>query len=72
MSTSNSIEVGHWILIEVFSSNFPIFNRNLNKGGNNNHEKAGVIAHNQIHHGPVYTSQIRLPIMKTESDKSEK
>lgn len=64
MSTSNYFEKGHRIRIEVSSSNFPRFTRNLNTGGNNFDEKEGVIARNQIHHGPAYPSQIRLPMMK--------
>jgi putative CocE/NonD family hydrolase len=62
MATSNYFEKGHRIRIEISSSNFPRFARNLNTGGNNFDEKEGVIAHNQIHHGIAYPSQIRLPI----------
>ena len=64
MSTSNYFAPGHSIRIEVSSSNFPRFERNLNTGGNNYDEKQGVVAHNQIHHSTLYPSQIRLPIVK--------
>ena len=64
MSTSNYFAPGHSIRIEVSSSNFPRFERNLNTGGNNYDEKQGVVAHNQIHHSILYPSQIRLPIVK--------
>jgi putative CocE/NonD family hydrolase len=63
MSTSNYFEKGHSIRIEISSSNFPRFARNLNTGGNNYDEKEGVIAHNKVHHSSIYTSQIRLPIV---------
>ena len=63
MSTSNYFEKGHSIRIEISSSNFHRFARNLNTGGNNYDEKEGVIAHNKVHHSPIYTSQIRLPIV---------
>ena len=63
MSTSNYFEKGHSIRIEISSSNFPRFARNLNTGGNNYDEKEGVIAHNKVHHSPIYKSQIRLPIV---------
>ncbi|RZV70627.1 MAG: CocE/NonD family hydrolase, partial [Flavobacteriaceae bacterium] len=63
MSTSNYFEKGHRIRIEISSSNFPRFARNLNTGGNNYDEKDGVIAHNNIHHSSRYPSQIRLPII---------
>jgi hypothetical protein len=64
MATSNFFEKGHRIRIEISSSNFPRFTRNLNTGGNNFDEKEGVVARNQIHHSAEYPSQIRLPIMR--------
>ena len=64
MSTSNYFAEGHQIRIEVSSSNFPRFTRNLNTGGNNWDETESKIAHNAIHHSAQYPSQIRLPIRK--------
>ncbi|MDI1322817.1 MAG: CocE/NonD family hydrolase [Algoriphagus sp.] len=64
MSTSNYFEKGHSIRIEVSSSNFPRFDRNLNTGGNNFDESEGVIATNSIHHGGKSLSRIVLPMMK--------
>ena len=63
MSTSNYFKKGHRIRIEVSSSNFPRFARNLNTGGNNYDEKEGIVAHNKVHHSAIYNSQIRLPIV---------
>jgi len=63
MCTSNYFEKGHRIRIEISSSNFPRFERNLNTGGNNYDESVGVLAHNKIHHSDKYPSQIRLPIV---------
>ncbi|MEM9325025.1 MAG: CocE/NonD family hydrolase [Bacteroidota bacterium] len=63
MSTSNYFKPGHRIRIEISSSNFPRFMRNLNTGGNNYDETEGVIAHNSVHHGPDFSSQIRLPVI---------
>lgn len=62
MSTSNYFMAGHRIRIEISSSNFPRFARNLNTGGDNYDEKDGVIAHNKIHHSKKEASQIRIPI----------
>jgi predicted acyl esterase len=64
MSTSNYFAAGHRIRIEVSSSNFPRFTRNLNTGGNNYDETEGFVAHNSVHHSREYPSQIRLPIVK--------
>jgi len=64
LSTSNYFAKGHQIRIEVSSSNFPRFERNLNTGGSNYNEKESVVAHNKIHHSAKYPSQLRLPIVK--------
>ncbi|MDH3708235.1 MAG: CocE/NonD family hydrolase [Cyclobacteriaceae bacterium] len=64
MSTSNFFKKGHRLRIEISSSNFPRFARNLNTGGNNYDETEAKVAHNVIHHGKDFPSQIRLPLMK--------
>jgi hypothetical protein len=64
LATSNYFKKGHQIRIEVSSSNFPRFERNLNTGGNNYDESKGVVARNSVHHSVEYPSQIRLPIKK--------
>lgn len=66
MATSNYFAPGHSIRIEISSSNFPRFDRNLNTGGNNFDESQPIVAHNQIHHSKEYPSQIRLPIRPVE------
>lgn len=63
MSTSTTFKKGHRIRVEVTSSNFPRFLRNLNTGGNNYDESEGVVAHNNVHHTPDHPSHIVLPIM---------
>ncbi len=64
MSTSNYFEKGHRIRIEISSSNFPRFDRNMNTGGNNYDEAKGLVANNKVHHSAQYPSQIRLPIVR--------
>lgn len=64
MSTSYYFKKGHQIRIEVSSSNFPRFARNLNTGGNNYDESVSLIANNKIHHSKKYPSLITLPIVK--------
>jgi len=63
MQTSNYFAAGHELRIEVSSSDFPRFDRNLNTGGNNFDESAGVVAHNQIHHSAQYPSSITLSVV---------
>jgi putative CocE/NonD family hydrolase len=64
MTTSNYFAAGHSIRIEVSSSNFPRFDRNLNTGGNNYDETEGVVAHNEVHHSRQYPSAITVSVVK--------
>jgi len=64
MTTSNYFPAGHRIRIEVSSSNFPRFDRNLNTGGNNYDEAKGVVAHNAVHHSTEYASAVTLTVVK--------
>jgi uncharacterized protein len=64
MTTSNYFDTGHRIRIEISSSNFPRFDRNMNTGGNNYDEVSGVVAHNAVHHSQKYPSQIALTVVK--------
>jgi putative CocE/NonD family hydrolase len=63
MNTSNYFAAGHRIRIEISSSNFPRFDRNLNTGGNNYDETRGVVAHNSVHHSRQYPSQVTLSVV---------
>ncbi len=65
MNTSNFFKPGHSLRIEVSSSNFPRFDRNLNTGGNNYDEKDGVVAHNAVHHSSQYPSSITISVRPT-------
>ena len=67
--TGNAFLPGHRIRIEVSSSNFPRFERNLNTGGNNFDEKDAVVAHNVIHHAPAYPSMVVLPVLSEGASK---
>ncbi len=64
MATSNFFKKGHRIRIEVSSSNFPRFARNLNTGGNNYDEKVGIVATNNIHHSATHPSHVKLPVIQ--------
>ena len=64
MQTSIYFPPGHELRIEVSSSNFPRFDRNLNTGGNNFDETKGVVAHNQVHHSAAYPSSVTLSVVE--------
>ena len=64
METSNYFAPGHQLRIEVSSSNFPRYDRNLNTGGDNVSESQGVVAHNHVHHSAQYPSSITLSVVK--------
>ena len=64
MSTSNLFKRGHRIRVEVSSSKFPQYMRNLNTGGNNFDETESVIAQNAIHHSGEHRSRVVLPVVK--------
>ena len=63
LTTSNYFAPGHRLRIEVSSSNFPRFDRNLNTGGNNYDETQGVVARNVVHHSKQYPSQITVSVV---------
>jgi len=64
MTTSNFFPAGHRVRIEVTSSNFPRFDRNMNTGGKNYDEATGVVAHNQVHHSREYPSEVDLTVVR--------
>ncbi|MDX2152005.1 MAG: CocE/NonD family hydrolase [Bryobacteraceae bacterium] len=64
MTTSNYFAAGHRIRIEISSSNFPRFDRNLNTGGNNYDESKPLIARNAVHHSKQYPSQVVLSVVR--------
>ena len=68
MTTSNYFEAGHLIRLEVSSSNFPRFDRNLNTGGKNYDESTGVVAHNAVHHSKQYPSELKLTVVRKSRD----
>jgi predicted acyl esterase len=63
ITTSNTFLPGHRIRVEVTSSNFPKFVRNLNTGGDNEKETRMVVAHNQVHHAGADASYVELPVV---------
>ncbi len=64
MTTSNFFAAGHRIRIEVSSSNFPRFDRNMNTGGKNYDEVTGVVARNAVHHSRQYPSEVTITVVR--------
>ena len=62
-ATSNYFRPGHRIRLDVSSSNFPRWDRNLNTGGRNFDERSWTAANNTVHHGPHYAARIVLPVV---------
>lgn len=63
-ATANYFGPGHRIRIEVSSSNFPRWTRNLNTGGNNFDETEWAVARNTVHHSAEYPSRVVLPVVR--------
>jgi putative CocE/NonD family hydrolase len=63
LTTSNYFAPGHRLRIEVSSSNFPRFDRNLNTGGNNYDETVGIVAHTRVHHSRQYPSSVTVTVV---------
>ncbi|TIN77349.1 MAG: CocE/NonD family hydrolase, partial [Mesorhizobium sp.] len=63
-ATGNWFGPGHRIRVQVSSSSFPHFARNLNTGSNNATETTTVVAKNTIHHERHHPSHILLPVVE--------
>jgi putative CocE/NonD family hydrolase len=60
-STSNLFRKGHRLRLEISSSNFPRFDRNLNTGGDSSSARNPVPATNSIYHDAEHPSALILP-----------
>ena len=64
-ATSNVFLTGHSLRLEISSSNFPRFDRNLNTGEEIRFGRNFVSATNTVLHDPQHPSALVLPIMPT-------
>ena len=62
-STSYIIPAGHKLRLEISSSNFPRFARNLNNGEPFGMSDKLMIAEQAIYYGEQYPSRLLLPVM---------
>ena len=60
-ATAYHFRPGHRLRLHLTSSDFPLYDRNLNTGGNNYDETAFVKATNSVHYG---SSRLILPVLK--------
>jgi hypothetical protein len=61
--TAHEFAAGHRIRVYLTSSDFPMYDRNLNTGGDNVTETAWVKATNTVHTGGVRGSYLELPVI---------
>jgi putative CocE/NonD family hydrolase len=62
-STSNVFGKGHHVRLDITSSNFPRFDRNMNTGNDFGVDAAGIPALQTIYHQQGYVSYIDLPVI---------
>jgi hypothetical protein len=62
--TSNLFKRGHRIRVEISSSNFPRFDRNLNTGRANSFETRGIVAEQVVYTGQERASHVLLPVVR--------
>jgi putative CocE/NonD family hydrolase len=62
--TSNVFKVGHRLRVEISSSNFPRFDRNLNTGEDMFYGTRMEVARQTVLHNSAYPSHIILPIIE--------
>jgi putative CocE/NonD family hydrolase len=65
--TSNVFMRNHRIRLDITSSCFPLWDRNLNtydRGGTGTQTK---VARQEVHHNPEHLSRLRLPIIPTDT-----
>jgi len=63
-ATSWYLPAGHRLRVQISSSNFPRFDRNLNTGGRNYDETKWRSAKNTVHHTSAHASRLILPVVR--------
>ena len=66
MGTSNAFLAGHRIRVDITSSHFPQFNRNLNTGETIGLGSKSIVAHQTIHHSKLRPPHIVPPAIPHE------
>ncbi len=63
VATSNVFLKGHKLRLEISSSNFPHYDRNMNTGENQGHSSRMVKAINSVYHNNEHPSALILPVV---------
>jgi putative CocE/NonD family hydrolase len=63
VATSNVFLKGHKLRVEISSSNFPHYDRNLNTGEDQGHSSRMVKALNSVYHNGEHPSALILPVV---------
>jgi putative CocE/NonD family hydrolase len=63
---AHSFHPGHRVRLELASSNFPKYDRNLNTGRPQADEKEQRVAHQTVFHGPTRASHLVLPVVPSK------
>lgn len=63
--TSNVFHAGHRLRLNLTSSNFPLWDRNLNTGNNPATDTEMQLAHQTIYHDAAHPSHLLLPVIPT-------
>ena len=63
--TSNLFKAGHTIRLELSSSNFPRYDRNLNTGRSITSDAGMVVAEQTIYHNGEWLSHLLLPVISS-------
>ncbi len=66
-ATAHTFKAGHRLRLEVSSSNFPKFDRNLNAALPTCSVTEGMVARQTIYHGGRMASRLRLPVLPAEA-----
>jgi hypothetical protein len=62
-TTSNVFKAGHRIRVDLTSSNFPLWDRNLNTGNDPATDTDMQVAHQTIYHDADHPSHLVLPVI---------
>jgi putative CocE/NonD family hydrolase len=66
-ATAQSFPRGHRLRVELTSSDFPRYERNLNTGGPLGEEVSGRVAVNVIYHDSAHPSHVVLPVFRSST-----